>query len=201
MANFIVEVPHKPSQLADSLKQKWWMLHVDGESTVSRSRIATKLEICNDSQLIVGQTQREYEVKDERMVRYLLKMRVDLDRLSEWAIKQIHRIEKVQTDALARITTTLPIKEVVLLSVYFQATSSIATSPVYSTNKTSVSWMNEIEAYIRTRELPKDSKCDRCQRYTPIPRMPSEVLNPITSPWPFALWGMDIVGPLPIAAT
>ena len=31
--------------------------------------------------------------------------------------------------------------------------------------------------------------------------MPSEVLNPITSPWPFALWGMDIVGPLPIAAT
>ena len=32
--------------------------------------------------------------------------------------------------------------------------------------------------------------------YAPIPRMPSEVLNPITSPWPFALWGMDIVGSL-----
>lgn len=116
------------------------------------------MEICNDSQLIVEHIQREYEVKDERMVRYLSKMRVDLDRLSEWAIKQIHRIEKVQTDALARINTTLPIKEVVLLSVYFQATSSIATSPVYSTNKTSVNWMNEIEAYIRTRELPEDSK-------------------------------------------
>ena len=38
--------------------------------------------------------------------------------------------------------------------------------------------------------------CDRCQMYAPIPRMPSEVLNPITSPWPFALWGMDIVGSL-----
>ena len=29
--------------------------------------------------------------------------------------------------------------------------------------------------------------------------MPFEVLNPVTSPWSFALWGMDIVGPLPVA--
>ena len=43
-------------------------------------------------------------------------------------------------------------------------------------------------------------KCDQCQWYAPIPCMPSEVLNPIMSPWSFALWGMDIVGLLPIAA-
>ena len=30
--------------------------------------------------------------------------------------------------------------------------------------------------------------------------MPSEVLNPVMSPWPFTLWGMDIVSPLPIAS-
>ena len=42
--------------------------------------------------------------------------------------------------------------------------------------------------------------CDRCQRHAPIPRMPSEVLNLAMSPCPFALWGMDIVDPLPIAA-
>ena len=42
--------------------------------------------------------------------------------------------------------------------------------------------------------------CDRCQRYVPSPRVPSETLNPVTSPWSFAQWGMDIVGPLPIAA-
>lgn len=29
--------------------------------------------------------------------------------------------------------------------------------------------------------------------------MPFKVLNPVTSPWPFALWGMDIVGPLLVA--
>ena len=43
-------------------------------------------------------------------------------------------------------------------------------------------------------------KCDKCQRHAPIPHMPSKTLNPITSLWPFAQWGMDIVGHLPIAA-
>ena len=30
--------------------------------------------------------------------------------------------------------------------------------------------------------------------------MPAETLNSVTSPWPFAQWGIDIVGLLPIAA-
>ena len=42
-------------------------------------------------------------------------------------------------------------------------------------------------------------KCDKCQRHAPIPHVSSETLKPISSPWPFAQWGMDIVGPLPAA--
>ncbi|RVX02337.1 Transposon Tf2-2 polyprotein [Vitis vinifera] len=42
-------------------------------------------------------------------------------------------------------------------------------------------------------------KCDKCQRYAPIPHMPSATLKSISGPWPFAQWGMDIVGPLPAA--
>ena len=40
--------------------------------------------------------------------------------------------------------------------------------------------------------------CDQCQRYALIPRMPFEFLNLVMSLWSFALWGMDIVGPLPV---
>ena len=47
----------------------------------------------------------------------------------------------------------------------------------------------DAEAYVK--------RCDKCQRYAPIPHMSFETLNPITSPWPFTQWGMDIVGPLP----
>ena len=42
-------------------------------------------------------------------------------------------------------------------------------------------------------------KCDRCQRLAPILKSPVQDLISISSPWPFAQWGIDIVGPLPTA--
>ena len=42
-------------------------------------------------------------------------------------------------------------------------------------------------------------KCDHCQRLAPILKSPVQDLISISSPWPFAQWGIDIVGPLPIA--
>uniref|UniRef100_A0A2N9FNY5 Integrase catalytic domain-containing protein n=1 Tax=Fagus sylvatica TaxID=28930 RepID=A0A2N9FNY5_FAGSY len=40
--------------------------------------------------------------------------------------------------------------------------------------------------------------CDKCQRFANIPRVPLEEITPITSPWPFAQWGLDIMGPFPV---
>ena len=42
-------------------------------------------------------------------------------------------------------------------------------------------------------------KCDRCQRQALVLRSLAQDLISITSPWPFAQWGIDIVGPLPTA--
>ncbi|XP_075633842.1 uncharacterized protein LOC142606364 [Castanea sativa] len=42
-------------------------------------------------------------------------------------------------------------------------------------------------------------KCDQCQRFAPNIHQPGGVLNPLSSPWPFAKWGLDIVGPFPRA--
>ena len=39
--------------------------------------------------------------------------------------------------------------------------------------------------------------CDRCQRQATVLRSPAQDLISITSPWPFAKWGINIVGPLP----
>ncbi|MDM1359842.1 hypothetical protein HX014_18920, partial [Myroides marinus] len=40
-------------------------------------------------------------------------------------------------------------------------------------------------------------KCDQCQRFAPNIHQPEGVLNPLSSPWSFAQWGLDIVGPFP----
>uniref|UniRef100_A0A2N9IUA0 Uncharacterized protein n=1 Tax=Fagus sylvatica TaxID=28930 RepID=A0A2N9IUA0_FAGSY len=40
--------------------------------------------------------------------------------------------------------------------------------------------------------------CDKCQRFANLLHSPPETLVPMTAPWPFAQWGLDIMGPFPI---
>lgn len=216
------------------------------------------------------------------MTRYLTLVQIGLAKLSEWATERVPRTENLKVDTLAGINATFSVNKAVLLPIYFQATFSISSSLVCSTNETDINQMHKIETYLWTRVLPGKEKqahkirvqvvhftligenlyrryfresylkclsypkaqyvlvelhesvcgnpggrtlahrahtqgyywptmrrdnencvkmCDRYQRQTPIPHMPSTVLNLIMSPQPFALWGMDIVSPLPVAAT
>ena len=43
-------------------------------------------------------------------------------------------------------------------------------------------------------------KCDQCQRFVSNIHQLGGVLNPLSSLWPFAQWGLDIVEPFPKAA-
>ncbi|GJR89732.1 reverse transcriptase domain-containing protein [Tanacetum coccineum] len=40
-------------------------------------------------------------------------------------------------------------------------------------------------------------ECNDCQIHRPVPKNPQQNLTPITSPWPFYKWGIDIAGPFP----
>ncbi|KAK2999126.1 hypothetical protein RJ639_022920 [Escallonia herrerae] len=40
-------------------------------------------------------------------------------------------------------------------------------------------------------------KCDACQRFSPIPRQTPSPLSALSSPIPFVMWGIDILGPFP----
>ena len=42
-------------------------------------------------------------------------------------------------------------------------------------------------------------KCDQCQQFASNIHQPGGILNPLSSPWPFAQLGLDIVGPFPKA--
>ncbi|KAK2997736.1 hypothetical protein RJ639_024902 [Escallonia herrerae] len=42
-------------------------------------------------------------------------------------------------------------------------------------------------------------KYDRCQKFAPLTHTPAVPLSILTSPIPFAMWGMDILGPFPMA--
>ncbi|GJS00507.1 reverse transcriptase domain-containing protein [Tanacetum coccineum] len=50
-------------------------------------------------------------------------------------------------------------------------------------------WLRDARDMIRT--------CNDCQIHRPVPRNPQQPLTPITAPWPFYKWGIDIAGPFP----
>lgn len=81
----------------------------------------------------MGHIQKEYEVKDERMTKYMLKVRESLSRLDEWAIEKVPRIANTQADALAGIAASLPIRESILLPIYVHP--SITKSHICNTVK------------------------------------------------------------------
>ena len=41
--------------------------------------------------------------------------------------------------------------------------------------------------------------CDKCQRFANLIQQPTKELTPMTAPWPFAQWGLDIMDPFPTA--
>ena len=43
-------------------------------------------------------------------------------------------------------------------------------------------------------------KCNQCQRFAPNIHQLRGVLNPLSSPWPFAQWGLHIICHFPKAA-
>ncbi|CAL2257641.1 unnamed protein product [Prunus armeniaca] len=40
-------------------------------------------------------------------------------------------------------------------------------------------------------------RCDPCQRFGSVSKVPAEPLSPMTSPWPFTHWGLDLICPMP----
>ncbi|KAG5516717.1 hypothetical protein RHGRI_037452 [Rhododendron griersonianum] len=42
-------------------------------------------------------------------------------------------------------------------------------------------------------------QCTACQKHSPLIHQPTLPLQPVSSPWPFAQWGVDIIGKLPKA--
>ena len=122
----------------------------------------SKLRVYSDSQLVVRHVQEEYEAKDERMARYLTKVRDTLQRFVEWTIEKIPQTDNRHADALAGITASLPIKEAILLPIHVQTDPSVAEASTCNTIGASQAddqeWTEVITRYLRTGTLPEEPR-------------------------------------------
>ena len=68
---------------------------------------ADQLKVCSDSQLVVKQIEDSYEVKGEKMILYLKKVRELLKKFVRVQARHILRTENSRVDALAKLATSL----------------------------------------------------------------------------------------------
>ena len=84
-----------------------------------------KIIIKSDSQLVVGQVNGEYETRDQRMTKYVSLINLQLGSFIAWRLEYVPRDSNEKVDVLPTVGASLPIKETVLLPVYYQPESSI----------------------------------------------------------------------------
>ena len=97
---------------------------------LAKSVSSEKLTIHSHSQLVVGQANREYETRDQHMIKWSNLVMQQLGSFSTWKLKHIPRDLNVKAYALESVAASIQIKETMFLPVYYQPASSITTNQV-----------------------------------------------------------------------
>ena len=82
-----------------------------------------KFIIRSDSQLVVRQVNREYEARDQRMVKYASLIKQQLGSFVAWKLKYISRDSNEKADTLETMAASIPIRETMFLPIYYQPAS------------------------------------------------------------------------------
>ncbi|KAL8088405.1 hypothetical protein AgCh_038254 [Apium graveolens] len=179
------------------------------------------LKVCGDSKLVISQVKGEFEARDETMAKYVRLVRAVMTQFDECHVKHIPREENSKADG----SVYYRVLKIWSIDVKLVAPIGLGTSWI-DPNKAHIQtdWPDEARlaleevhegicgqhlggramAHFYWPEMMADAKeyvkkCDRCQKHAPVVRQPPEMLTSINSPIPFTMWGMDILGPFPMA--
>ncbi|XP_070039957.1 uncharacterized protein [Nicotiana tomentosiformis] len=119
-----------------------------------------------DSQLVVNQVYEIFDIKDERMQQYVVKVQALLSRFWEWSITHIPREENAEADALANLGSSTKLQGPESGAVVQPMNSTLDTNGYYVVNLTNLvwDWINAIIDYLEHGKLPKDPKASRALR-------------------------------------
>ena len=87
------------------------------------------------------------------MTKYVSLINLRLGSFVSWRLEHGPRSSNEKVDDLAAIVASIPIKETVLLPIYYQPESSITTNRVNEVNEIGHSWMTLVVHYLSSREL------------------------------------------------
>nr|CAI44634.1 OSJNBb0013O03.14 [Oryza sativa Japonica Group] len=153
-----------------------------------------RLLIRTDSKLVASHVDKSFEAKEEGMKRYLEAVRSMEKCFAGITVEHLPRGHNVEADTLAKSAACGgPHSPGIFFEVLYV--------PSVHTESLDIMAINQAEL----GEDPDDwrtpfvKKCESCQRHGRNQTAPQYELQPIALVWPFARWGLDIIGPFPVA--
>ncbi|XP_073313466.1 uncharacterized protein [Primulina huaijiensis] len=186
-----------------------------------REAEASCIILYSDLQLVTQQIKGAYEAKDEKMLKYLKLILAQTESFMDWSIEQIPREENNEADALAKMASSLAVvsnREILFFTRLIISTKK-ELLPMQKTSWTLIEFMAQGHLpddraraqKVRNQAfrfwwptLNQDSSqmvrtCEGCQRQSNFPHSPAPPMRPIWASFPFDQWGMEIIGPIPMA--
>ncbi|XP_075649916.1 uncharacterized protein LOC142620433 [Castanea sativa] len=180
-------------------------------------------QMFSNSQFVVGQVEGTLEAKDPRMQEYLTRVRYLQSKLDSFTLMHISRSGNTHADSLATLATssTQGLPRVILVEDLLKPARTAGDVVHVHQVRLGPSWMDPIVSFLKSDILPEErSKADKVHRKAPQfwlsedqklykcsfsrpyllcihPEATESLLEKF--PWPFAQWGLDIVGPFPKA--
>nr|GEX62645.1 reverse transcriptase domain-containing protein [Tanacetum cinerariifolium] len=196
------------------------------EALVAGLWIATQIGVKNvqvnvDSKLVANQVLGTYVAKEDNMIKYLEIVKGLVSGFTTFSISQVSRSKNKKADAHGKIvSTSFPHLSKRVLVEVLETKSITGKEVTVVIEEEGPTWMTELVDYLKKGILPGDEKeaqklslkacqyelmdardvirkCSDCQIHRPVTRHPQQPLTPITAPWPFYKWGIDIAGPFP----
>ena len=116
-----------------------------------------KITVRSDSQLIVNQIKRSFQVKGEEMAAYQRLVSEISSTFELFEIEHVPRTQNTMADALARLATSLKQEDATSIRYLHLMKSSLEDSEVQSNQvEESVNWMTPIFEYLQKNSLPED---------------------------------------------
>nr|GEX08543.1 reverse transcriptase domain-containing protein [Tanacetum cinerariifolium] len=150
-----------------------------------------------DSKLVANQVLGTYVTKEENMIKYLQKVKSLVSGFTNFSISQVPRSKNKKADAMSKnaATSFAHLSKQVLVKILKE--KSVQEKEVTTVvEEDGPTWMTPIMEYLKEWTLFSDRKEAKKLRIK-ARQNPQHLLTPITAPWPFYKWRIDIVGPFP----
>ncbi|GKU89649.1 hypothetical protein SLEP1_g3763 [Rubroshorea leprosula] len=147
------------------------------------------LEIYGDSALIICQTNGDWQTKDPKLIPYHQYLETLIKKFRFISLNQMPRAKNQFADTLATLASMIQIShDDVIKPLKIEISQELTHCMEIKVDDKP--WFHDIKQFLQNREYPLHA----FEIYADHINAPPSLLHNMSAPWPFSMWGIDVIG-------